>query len=100
MAAGKSKYQPIIDVERRWQQPHMKLHRLACCDCGLVHRVQFRAVTYPADRRKVYIEYRIWRDGRATAAYRREKKKRRWNASWLAADAVRENERRAAKKAA
>lgn len=25
-----------------WQQPIMKGYRMECCDCGLVHEVEFR----------------------------------------------------------
>lgn len=39
----------------------------ACCDCGLVHRSQYRVVDG-----KIYM--RCWRDERATAACRRRRK--------------------------
>lgn len=40
-------------------------HRIACCDCGLVHRVWARV-------RDGEIEFKAVRDNRATAAKRRK----------------------------
>ena len=42
---------------------------MACCDCGLVHKFQFRNMGK-------HIQIRGWRDERRTAALRREMKKR------------------------
>ena len=47
-----------------WTRPRMKDFREQCCDCGLIHRLDFRI----ADGR---IEFRTRRDDRATAAARR-----------------------------
>ena len=47
-----------------WTRPRMKNFREQCCDCGLIHRLDFRIV----DGR---IEFRTRRDDRATAAARR-----------------------------
>lgn len=44
--------------------------KLACCDCGLVHRTETRVV-------KGVIYMRIFRDERATAAKRRAARHRR-----------------------
>jgi hypothetical protein len=41
-----------------------------CCDCGLVHRVIYKV---PGN----VLEYRAWRDYRATAAARRRKQAKR-----------------------
>ena len=51
----------------QWVQPIRRGYKLRCCDCGLVHRVEFRVV-------KHRIELRMWRDYRATAAVRRKKR--------------------------
>lgn len=61
------KYEDAVDGE--WFAPHMKKLRIMCCDCGLVHKFQFRRVASG-------IEMRVWRDERATAAARRRKGKR------------------------
>ena len=45
-------------------RPRMRNFREQCCDCGLIHRLDFRI----ADGR---IEFRTRRDDRATAAARR-----------------------------
>jgi hypothetical protein len=47
-----------------WTRPRMRDFREQCCDCGLIHRLDFRIV----DGR---IEFRTRRDERATAAARR-----------------------------
>jgi hypothetical protein len=47
-----------------WTRPRMKDFREQCCDCGLIHRLDFRIV----DGR---VEFRTRRDDRATAAARR-----------------------------
>ena len=47
-----------------WTRPRMKDFREQCCDCGLIHRLDFRIV----DGR---VEFRMRRDDRATAAARR-----------------------------
>ncbi len=42
-------------------------YRLACCDCGLVHRMHFKVVG-----KKIFV--RVFRDNRATAQLRRRNK--------------------------
>lgn len=49
-----------------WVQPVRRGYKLACCDCGLVHRMQFRV-------HRGRIQFKAWRDNRATAAMRRAK---------------------------
>lgn len=51
----------------RWVHPVMEGYRMGCCDCGLVHDMDFRVV---GDR----VEFRARRNERATAAKRRWKK--------------------------
>ena len=57
-----------------WVQPIKKGYKMICCDCGLVHRFEFRHVKWGRGRK---IMFRGWRDERATAAVRREAKKSR-----------------------
>lgn len=52
-----------------WIQPKRKGYKLACCDCGLVHKVDFRLF-----KRK--IQLRVVRDNRSTGQVRRHMKKR------------------------
>lgn len=47
-----------------WVRPVPRGYRMACCDCGLVHRVDFRVVAGQ-------VEFRIARDSRATGQLRR-----------------------------
>lgn len=56
------KYPRIQDDE--WVRPRMKGWRLMCCDCGLVHEIEFRV-----DSRGVKLRGR--RNARATAAARK-----------------------------
>jgi Zn-finger protein len=55
--------------EGEWIQP-MKGYRMACCDCGLVHRVEFRVV-------KGRVQFRAWRDKKATTERRKKPKPRK-----------------------
>lgn len=50
--------------EGEWVQPIKKGYKMACCDCGLVHKMDFR-IAYGE------IQFRAFRDNRATAAKRR-----------------------------
>lgn len=52
-----------------WVQPVRKGYRLACCDCCLVHTMDFRVVKYGKGKSK--IQFRVFRHNRATAAMRR-----------------------------
>jgi len=69
------KYQRPEEGER--VQPVKRGYKFACCDCGLVHRMDFDHVKWGRGRK---IVFRVWRDERATAAVRREMKKRKSNA--------------------
>lgn len=55
-----------------WVRPIKRGYKLACCDCGLVHRMDFAHIKYGSGRKVIF---RAWRDERATAAMRRETKK-------------------------
>ena len=50
-----------------WEKPVMKGYKMACCDCGLVHTMEFRVVNGE-------IEMRGWRNERSTAQKRRHMK--------------------------
>jgi hypothetical protein len=51
-----------------WVQPVRVGYKMACCDCGLVHRLDFRV-------HKKRIQFRAFRDNRSTAMMRRWKKR-------------------------
>ena len=53
----------------RWCYPIMDDYKLVCCDCGLVHDMEFR-VTGSYDR----IEFRSRRNNRSTGQVRRHMK--------------------------
>lgn len=50
-----------------WIFPIMDGYKMCCCDCGLVHRMEFRVCEDDKDR----IEFRAFRDNRATGQIRR-----------------------------
>jgi hypothetical protein len=60
------KYEEVKEDE--WVRPIIEGYKMSCCDCGLVHKLDFKIE-----------DGRIWlkatRDYRATAAVRREMKK-------------------------
>lgn len=47
-----------------WIQPVRKGYKLACCDCGLVHSMDFRI-------HNSRIQFRVFRNNRSTALVRR-----------------------------
>lgn len=79
----------MVEREDGWCDevtPVMKGYRMACCDCGLVHDMQFRAVRVKKfnddgawigdwlDPNKYRIAFRARRNNRSTAQVRRWKK--------------------------
>lgn len=63
---AKSDYHHLTDGE--WFRPAMRNHHDQCCDCGLVHLMDFRIVTVRGRQR---VEYRARRHGKATGGARR-----------------------------
>ena len=60
----------IEEKSGKWIYPKRKGYKLMCCDCGLVHRLDFRIIK---EHEKNYIEYRVFRDNKATSSARRKK---------------------------
>lgn len=46
-----------------WVQPIRKKYKMACCDCGLVHQMDFRI-------KRNRVQFRVRRDNRSTAGMR------------------------------
>ncbi|KKK89007.1 hypothetical protein LCGC14_2737420 [marine sediment metagenome] len=67
---GKCHYPLIESGEAFILNPQKEAMGLACCDCGLVHRVEIRV----AHRQKVTL--RFYRLARETAQHRRQKRAR------------------------
>jgi hypothetical protein len=59
------KYYRVTDGE--WFEPEQQNHKLACCDCGLVHTINFRI-------KKGNVQMQATRNKRSTALIRRHKK--------------------------
>ena len=57
-----------------WVQPVRRRYKLACCDCGLVHAMNFRIVPNDCGPGKK-IQFSAERDNRATGQIRRWMKK-------------------------
>jgi hypothetical protein len=49
-----------------WQQPILKGYLLRCCDCALVHKMEFRVVDGK-------IQFRAWRAERETKRIRKSR---------------------------
>ncbi len=49
-----------------WIQPVRKGYKMACCDCGLVHSMDFRVKEGRA-------QFRVFRNNRSTALMRRHR---------------------------
>lgn len=69
MTKRRDKYEQVWDGV--WFRPTMLAFREQCCDCGLVHVVDFRRVAGGG------IKFRARIDARATAAIRRKKSRKR-----------------------
>jgi hypothetical protein len=54
-------YEPV--KPGKWISPSKKAYRMECCDCGLVHLLQFRHIKWGRGRK---IQIRAWRDEVAT----------------------------------
>lgn len=54
--------------DNEWIRPVKRGYRLRCCDCGLVHDIDFKHIPYGRGRK---IIFRARRNNRATAAVRR-----------------------------
>jgi hypothetical protein len=54
--------------ENEWVTPVMKCYKLACCDCGLVHEIDFRLTIV---NKKVVLQFRVRRNNRSTGQMRR-----------------------------
>lgn len=65
-------YQKVAKDE--WVQPKMTQYRAACCDCGLVHQIQFRVLDTKTGKpvKGVKVQFQVSRHNRATAAIRRK----------------------------
>ena len=79
------KEQEVEDGWSRWVPPRMDAYRLACCDCGLVHDMEFKVVEKikdnpdgtwehgePLDPAKYRVLFRARRNNRSTAAIRKK----------------------------
>lgn len=59
----------------QWVSPRHRGYLMKCCDCGLVHRMDFRIVNGR-------ILFRVYRENRATASARAAKTRRHKSGAW------------------
>jgi hypothetical protein len=75
----------VGDGWSRWVQPVMNGYRMACCDCNLVHTLEFKVVKVLSLDKGVYtikdapegkfiVHFRARRNNRSTSALRKRKK--------------------------
>jgi len=62
------KYPPIEPGQRVKIPWRKEDYKMACCDCGLVHRLRFKVLSNSQE-----IVMQAWRDNRATAQLRRHR---------------------------
>lgn len=79
--------EPNGDGWTEWVWPVMDGYKMSCCDCGLVHDMQFGVLrkgkdrpdgtweAEPLDGKKYRIEFRVRRNKRSTAQVRRHQSK-------------------------
>lgn len=65
------RYASVKDGE--WVKPVMKGYKMMCCDCGLVHVIEFRVIKWGRGRKVIF---RASRNNRSTALSRRRKRRR------------------------
>jgi len=53
-----------------WVQPIPKGYKMACCDCGLVHTMNFKVIKYGNGKTK--IQFQAFRNARSTGQMRRK----------------------------
>ena len=58
-----------IPKSNEWVFPKHDGYKMACCDCGLVHNMQFRVVKQKNGR--LDVKFRVSRNNRSTAMMRR-----------------------------
>lgn len=56
----------------QWVTPRMRGYRMSCCDCGLVHKLNFRVIRWGRGHKVVF---QAFRHERATSQIRRHMKK-------------------------
>lgn len=65
-----SRYRPV--KAGAWVQPSRKDYRMACCDCGLVHKFEFKLISYGDGKHKIRL--RSWRHEGDTKMMRKREK--------------------------
>jgi len=74
--AGRTRFHQVFE-DGEWITPTRR-HKIACCDCGLVHNMEFRIVKIEVLNGRKYgklrVQFRATRNERSTAGRRRNRK--------------------------
>ena len=54
-----------------WIKPKMRGYKMMCCDCGLVHTLDFRVIRHARGHK---VLFRAYRNARSTALARRRER--------------------------
>jgi len=67
-----TKFYKVKDNE--WQMPVMDKYKLACCDCGLVHNIDFRVIDDETQKKikNASVLFRAKRNSKLTRELRKE----------------------------
>ena len=72
MASAKRKAYPKVEAGE-WVTPRRRFYGMGCCDCGLVHKIEFRLVpSWHGGGKK--IQLRAWRDEAGTKKLRKRER--------------------------
>ena len=74
-----AKFKRIVELEEgysEWLQPTMSHYKMACCDCGLVHDMQFKVVRVIQDKGNGYLEVKSTRAGTFAVHFRAKRNNR------------------------
>ena len=68
--ANRERYPKVSEGE--WVVPRRKYYLMGCCDCGLVHKMEFKLVpSWHGLGQKIV--FRAWRDEKGTAFLRKRR---------------------------
>ena len=61
-----------VAKDKEWIQPKQKGYLMGCCDCGLVHRMDFRIATNPKNKKQQKVQFRASRAPKYTVQLRKQ----------------------------
>lgn len=49
----------LQQFDGEWVKPVMKNYRMKCCDCGLVHRIDFKVIRWGRGHKVLFRAFRL-----------------------------------------